>query len=86
MGLLPCVCCGTQILRYPSYSTGVQENGFPPARHSDRVRILSPVLSEEFVLRDGPVHRHRRVLLCGGQGRRIPGPYKDGRQRIPLRF
>ena len=42
---LPSVHCGTPILTHPSYSTGMQENGFPPARHSDCVCILSQILS-----------------------------------------
>lgn len=39
--------------------------------------LLSSVLSQEFVLRDRPVHRHSSVLLCCCKGRRVTRTYQE---------
>lgn len=46
----------------------MQENDLPPASNCHRICVLSEVLSQELVLRNGPLHRHRRVLLRRRQG------------------
>lgn len=74
------------MLTNPSDSAGVQENGFPPTRNRDCVCLPPQVLSQKLLLRDRPFYRNRCVLLCRRQGRGIPSPYQDCRQRISFRF
>jgi hypothetical protein len=64
-----------------SYPKTRQEASSSSAGDSHSNHLLQTVLSKESILRDGPVHCHRCMLLCCGQGRGVPHSHQDGRIR-----
>lgn len=69
-----------------SHHKARQEAEFPTTRDCDGYRLLSQVLHQERILRNRPVRRHRRLLLCRWESGRVARAHQERRRGSPFVF